>query len=226
MISVNTCAVTQIERGIGGHLHHDHALFVEMKSGRLDGADLRKYVAQYRHFVARTPTYVSLLVERLEAGLARDCAIKVLEVELESPTQLEIFDRGAAVLGAEPVEPSPAMEHLLMSYDYTFEHSNFAAFTSLIVPAWQSVERSSIVGDCVRRYYGDTSDATAYWRLHSDTDQFHAQWLLEGLEVVMGPEDNITPCVRAINGAWWQFFNEQHGWSHDAAYSRHRPMAI
>jgi pyrroloquinoline quinone (PQQ) biosynthesis protein C len=197
-----------------------------MECGRADGADLRKFVAQYRHFVAKMPWFLADLVDRLPGGVARECALKVLESELGLPSQLEIFDRSAAGVGAEPASISPAMDHLLTTYDYAFEHSDRAAFTALIVPGWQSAERDTIIGNCVRRYYGEVSDATAYWRLHSDTDQFHAQWMLEGLEATLDPDDNITPCVRAINGAWWQFFNEQHSWSNSAEYSRHRVVSL
>ncbi len=223
---VNTNAVTQVDRGIAGHLHNDHPLFDQMRVGGLDGADLRNFVSQYRHYVAKLPWLIADLVDRLPGGTARECAVKLLETELGLPTQLEIYDRSAAGLGAEPAPISPAMEHLLSTYDYSFSHSDRTAFAAIIVPAWQSTDTSTTIGNCVRRYYGEFSDANAYWRLHSDVDQFHSQWMVEGLEAVMEPEDNITPCVRALNGAWWQFFSEQYTWSDSAESFRLRRVSL
>ena len=193
-----------------------------MDSGDFDGADLRNFVAQYRHLIEKVPWHLTDLIHRLPSGTAQTQALKMLEVELGPPSQLELFDLSAAAQGAIAAERSKAMGHLLSTYEYAFEHSDRAAFCALIVPTMQSSELMAAVRRCISRYYSDSSSVHEYWRRREDRDAFYAQWMVKGLESVMNPDDNITPCARAVNGAWWQFLNEQDSWCSSAKYARRR----
>jgi pyrroloquinoline quinone (PQQ) biosynthesis protein C len=198
-----------VEREIRSGQLRDHYYLESMEEGAISPDDVRRYVGQYRYFVAKIPWMLADLVDRLPGGPARDYVAKNLEAELLDPTRLEIYDECARSIGVGDTELSRGMMNLLATYDAIFESSDSAAAAALLSHEYQSPGLASSVAQGVRHCFGDRTPATGYWDMAVGRDTLHSRWLFDGIDTMASTEDELRRGVRMATAAWSNFFDEQ-----------------
>ncbi len=206
-----------VEREIRSGRLREHYWLQSMEQGDVTPDDIRRYVGQYRYFVAKIPWMLADLVDRLPGGPARDYVAQNLEAELLDPTRLEIYDECASTIGVGLDDISMGMMNLLATYDAIFESSEAAAAAALLAHEYQSPCLARAVGIGVRHCFGQSSPATGYWDLAVGRDTLHSRWLFDGINTMESTEGDLLRGVRTANSAWSNFFDEQLAASIDLA---------
>ena len=198
-----------IEREIRASRLRDHMYVSSMESGDFDGSDLRRFIGQYRYFVAKIPWMLADLVDRLPGGVARDHLARNLEDELLNPTRLEIYDESALAINAPLADITNGMMNLIATYDAVFATSEAVALAALLSYECQSPDIARAVATGLRMNYGETTFAARYWDLAVGRDTRHSQWLYDGLDALPCSEVELRRGIRIAVSAWCQFFDEQ-----------------
>ena len=63
--------------------------------------------------------------------------------------------------------------------------------------------------DGLRRHYGASGRATAFWDLHGRLEGDHAAWTLDALDLLAGDESAVRHAARAAAAVWWSFLDER-----------------
>jgi pyrroloquinoline-quinone synthase len=188
----------------------DHPFYRRWERGEVTMGQLASYAAQYRHFEQWVPGFLSSLVAQLPPGTARDFIAANLDDEMGDPVpHVDLFEDFARGVGAPISEPSPAMASLLATHTELLSRSPGQGVAAFVAYEYQAADVARNKADGLRRHYGLTGGALAFWEHHAHVDVTHSQWALSALAHVPEAPSEVGGAVRRAADAWWQFLDER-----------------
>lgn len=188
----------------------EHPFYRRWEAGGLAPLELSVYASQYRHFEAMIPSFLQRVVTSLPDGMARDAVRANLNDELGDPvSHIELFDRFADAVAADPAEPAPATRSLLGAYDVVVAVGPQAALGGMAAYECQAADVAASKGRGLRTHYGLSSEATAFWDHHAAVEMNHAQWTTFALTALEADPHIVAWASRIVAEAWWAFLDEQ-----------------
>lgn len=188
----------------------EHPFYRRWEAGGVTMAELGAYAGQYRHFEAALPQFLASLGAALPAGPAKDLVTANLADELGDPVpHLELFDRFADALGATPQPPSPATADLLSTYAGLAAESVTSGLAGFLAYESQAAEVAATKADGLRRHYGLTDAALAFWDHHAAVDTSHDAWLRDALATTADDPVAVLTASRQAADSWWALLDER-----------------
>jgi len=186
----------------------DHPFYRRWEAGTLAEGELASYAAQYRFFEAQLPGFLTELEAQLHGAAATLVAANLAD-EIDGPqTHLELFDDFAAAVDAPTLsEPSPAMATLVATYADALAADTGYALGVLAGYEVQAAEVADTKGAGLAEHYGVDADGRAFWALHAELEQSHADWTLAAATWV--DEARFAEGAAASAAAWWGFLDER-----------------
>lgn len=187
-----------------------HPFYRRWQLGEVTLGELAAYAAQYRHFEAGLPSFLTGLAGALPEGPARDLVAANLRDELGDPVpHLELFERFADAVGAPVETPSPATRALLETYAELGAEGPAAALAGFLAYEAQAPEVAASKAGGLRRHYGIGDDGVGFWEHHADVDARHGAWTAEALAATADDPGVVTAAARRAADAWWAFLDER-----------------
>lgn len=213
---------TDLDRALAGALADrrllDHPFYRRWQRGEVSIAELGAYGAQYRHFEAGLPAFLSALVEELPEGTARRLVAANLADELGDPVpHLELFGAFATAVAATDAPASPATVGLLETYEELLADGPAAALAGFAAYECQAPEVARSKAEGLRRHYGLGDDGVAFWDLHAEVDARHGAWATEALSSTADDVTVVARAARRAADAWWAFLDEREATAELAA---------
>lgn len=211
---MTTWAAAPIIDGVltGRRLVH-HRFYRRWVDGAVSRSELAAYAGQYRHFEAYLPGFLASLAGQLPDGAAKRLVTANLADELGDPvSHVELFERFASAVGADPSDPSPAMTALLSTYAGLLAEGPVPALAGFVAYEAQASEVAAAKADGLRRHYSCDGDAVRFWEHHAEVDNVHRAWAFEALDEMTGGAgagDAATAGARRAAVAWWAFLDER-----------------
>jgi len=193
----------------------DHSFYRRWEQGSVTMGELASYAAQYRHFEAYLPGFLTRLVAGLPAGRARDLVAANLADEQGDPVpHVELFERFAAAVAAPAEEASPATAALLATYEELLSESPLAALAGFVAYESQASDVARRKADGLRLHYGLDEEAVAFWQHHATVDVAHGEWSHRALADSAQASSALAPGhlerdMRRAADAWWAFLDER-----------------
>ena len=188
----------------------DHSFYRRWEQGEVSIAELANYASQYRYFENYLPGFLRQLAVALPEGTARNLVSANLADEMGDPVpHVQMFERFAAALGSEVAEPSPAMAHLLGTYDDLLDKGAFHGLAGFLAYECQAAGVAQSKADGLRRHYGLDDHAISFWDHHAEVDVRHADWAVSALSEVGGTSQGLGASLRRAADAWWAFLDER-----------------
>lgn len=206
---MNNHFVHTLESSISDRKLLNHPFYRRWEAGELSNEELRLYAEQYRFFEQMLPQFLERLAKELPEGLARTSVLMNLADEVAHPSHLDLFEQFAAFYGSADAPISPSMQQLADAYSEALAESPSAALGGLWAYESQGAAIADSKAEGLTRFYGASSDATAFWSVHGSLEGDHAQWTLEALESLEPDVDEVTAAARLIAEAWWSFLDER-----------------
>ena len=188
----------------------EHPFYRRWQAGELLLEELAGYASQYRHFEAMLPDFLGDLVSTLPDGKARRAVEANLADELGDPTpHLELFDRFANAVGAEPAAPSPLTADLLAAYDEVGTKGPVFAIAGLLAYESQASEIARSKAEGLRSHYGIGDESTSFWDRHATVEVDHTRWSFEALASLNADPTTVSWAAGVVAEAWWGFLDER-----------------
>jgi len=201
---------TVIADGLNGRWLLDHPFYQRWERGKVSMGELGAYAAQYRHFEAYLPAFLTKLVGELTDGEARDLIAANLADEQGNPiAHIQLFERFADAVGAPDEAPSPAAAALVSTYAELFEDGPVAALAGFVAYESQASAIARRKADGLRQHYGLSDLGVSFWEHHADVDTAHAAWAQRAVAACAAQPDDLVPSIRRSADAWWAFLDER-----------------
>ncbi len=204
-----------LDARIAQHDLLNHPFYQAWSKGTLSIDHLRAYAAEYFHYVAAFPTFLSALHSRLADGPLRRAVLRNLaEEEIEGRAHSDMWLDFAEGLGLSPdrvrsSDPSPTILCLIQRF-YRSACKDSPAEVLAALYAYES-QVPRISGEKARgllRHYGADARTCGYFALHTYADVRHSQVWREELCRVVSLNCNLAvPALDAADRAasWlWQ----------------------
>lgn len=204
--------ITEAVHGaIGAHRLLDHRYYRSWQEGSLSPGDLREYAAQYRHFEAVLPETLAAAAAAIADPTARSLTEGNLHDELSSPAaHLDLFAGFCEALDADPrTEATPATASLAALYERAGREGPIPALSVIAAYEVQAAEIAATKAGSLRRHYGLSADATAFWDVHAEMEREHASWTTDALQALGADPVAVQSWAGRSSAAWWEFLDER-----------------
>jgi len=186
-----------------------HPFHQAWTAGKLTREQLRAYAAEYFHFVAAFPTFLSALHCRLDDGALRRAVLRNLadeEVEGRAHSDMWLDFAEGLGLSASQVrlsQPGPAVRELIECYYRSASQDSPAQVLAAIYAYDSQVPRTSVErARALLRHYGADERTCGFFVLHSYADALHAKvWRAELLRLVSRNQALAAPTLAAASRA-------------------------
>ena len=194
---------------IGSYRLLEHPFYRRWEAGELRAGELADYAAQYRHFEAQLPDFLTALCTIAGDESTRSLVCANLAEELGDPiAHVELFERFAVAVDAPDVEPSPAMRALIEVYAASLRQGNEAEALGVLAGyELQAAEVAASKGDGLAAHYDVDERGRSFWSHHAEVEVEHAAWTMEALST-KDPEA-VRRGAKASAAAWWAFLDER-----------------
>ena len=195
----------------------DHPFYQDWKEGKLTLDDLRLYAAQYYHFEANFPRYLSGIHSRCpDPTVRRQILDNLWDEEHGEENHRALWLDFCAGLGltseaAEQAPVHPKTRALLDTYDNICSNHSFQEGLAAIyayevqVP---EVAAEKLVG--LRDRYGIADESTlSFFHIHSYLDKEHSRVEGQAISEHTGADDEpaVESALKAGLDAWWGFLD-------------------
>ena len=214
---MNHTILDRLQRTISHRRLLDHPFYQDWRSGVLTMDDLRLYAAQYYHFEANFPRFLSAIHSRCQYPALRQQILDNLwdeEHGAENHRALWLdFCSGLGLTSeeAEQVSIHPKTKALLDTYRNICSTRSFQEGLSTIYAYEVQVPEISVeklVG--LRDRYGiDDEAALSFFNIHSHLDKEHSRIEGQAISDHTGAEDEpaVESALKAGLDAWWGFLD-------------------
>lgn len=158
-----------------------HPFYQAWSEGKLTGADLREYAADYYHHVAAFPTYLSAFHARLEdGGLRRNVLRNLADEEIEGRAHADLWLDFAEGMGARPADvtarkPLAHIAQLIAHFRQVAQTGTRAEVLATLYAYESQVPRvAAEKAKGLRERYGSDARTCGYFTLHQFADVKHS----------------------------------------------------
>jgi pyrroloquinoline-quinone synthase len=191
-----------------------HPFYQAWNAGELSLADLRGYAAQYFHFEAAFPTFLSAVHSRCESAAVRQALLDNLWDEEHGPdNHVALWLRFCEGLGLSEAEvratrPLPETIDLVEGFRAACGRGTGEGIATIYAYESQAPEvaRQKIAG--LKRFY-DIEDARtlSFFALHADLDEEHAAAERAALVSVAAEREAVESATREATERLWRFLD-------------------
>ena len=195
----------------------DHPFYQDWKDGKLSLGDLRLYAAQYYHFEANFPRYLSAIHSRCQdAALRQQILDNLWDEEHGAENHRALWLDFCAGLGltsedAEQAPVHPKTRALLDTYgDICSTRSFQEGLASIYAYEAQVPEIASEKLAGLRDRYGMADEAAlSFFHIHSHLDKEHSRVEGQTISEHTGADDEpaVESALKAGLEAWWGFLD-------------------
>jgi pyrroloquinoline-quinone synthase len=187
-----------------------HPFYRRWERGEVSVSELAAYAAQYRHFEAYLPRFLTDLTAALPDGAAKTLVAANLADEMGDPVpHLELFERFAAAVGAGHQSRSAATANLLGTYDELLADGPLTALAGFVAYESQASDIARTKAEGLRRHHGLNDHEVSFWQHHAEVDEQHAAWACSALGELNSMPERTGRAVRRAADAWWAFLDER-----------------
>jgi pyrroloquinoline-quinone synthase len=192
-----------------------HPFYQAWNAGELSLADLRRYAAQYFHFEAAFPTFLSAVHARCESPAVRQAVLNNLWDEEHGPDNHVAlwlrFCEGLGLSEAEvrATEPLPETVDLVEGFRAACSGSTAAGIATIYAYESQAPEvaRQKIAG--LKQFYAiEDARTLSFFSLHADLDVEHAAAERAVIEAAAPAErEAVEAAVGDATARLWRFLD-------------------
>jgi len=187
----------------------DHPFYRRWEAGGLAEGELASYASQYRFFEEYLPIALDTVAKGLPEGRARESVLANLADELGPPvSHLELFTAFEQAVGASAESPGPAVTELVSLYRDAASGQSGEALAVIAAYEIQASDIAATKAAGLRDHYGVNGAGREFWDVHASIEADHAQWTIDALAELGGPE-LVRDAARRSADAWWRFLDER-----------------
>jgi len=185
-----------------------HPLYRRWEEGGLKDGELASYASQYLHVERQLPDTLAATIASTPDGRVRSLLQENLDDELGKPIpHVELFDGFARAVDAVETAPTPATAALVDLYRTAPAVGSAFALGVLAAYEVQAAAIARSKADGLRDHYGLDETATAFWDLHAELEDAHADWTLDAASTLDDAE--FVRGVATSRDAWWAFLDDR-----------------
>jgi pyrroloquinoline-quinone synthase len=213
MYNLNSDVLATLDKYIQDRHLLTHPFYQAWSAGALSLSALQEYSKQYYRHVEAFPTYVSAVHTNCPSLPIRQCLLEnLIEEERGAENHPELWLRFAEALGATrddviTAAPLPETTTLVQTFRKLTRDCSYLAGTAALL-AYEAqvpeIAEAKIAG--LKQFYGvDDPQGLAFFQVHLQADQLHAETARQILRQHIAPENGdevVAACEHALSALW------------------------